>query len=187
MSYTVYYDFSEKFCGEDYVNLTWDVFEKDDKNIIKTEQFEYFYENCGIKDKLEAVDMFRESEDYYWLKESFIPIYNYVHILQEKPTDEQVELVSKYVKNCVIIYIEELDVYGIALTAAGTDLSDEIELAYYIIDGVSPIKTDQIDLDDEAAKLSEYCKDVIKKEGRVSLSKIEGFIANYIKKDQDNY
>jgi len=178
MSYAIYYDFSEKIEGKDYVNLTWDLINRDKTCLIDTEQFKHFYEGCEVKDKLSAVNEFKSSYEYYSFEESFIPINCYVHILQydDMISDEQIKLVNKYAKNCVIVYIKELDVYGIALTAVGMDLRSEIELAYYIIDGVSPVIVNQIDLSDKATKLLEYCKSVVKKEGWISFSKIEEFL-----------
>ena len=172
MAYTIHYDFSENF--ENFQNLTWDLVACDDDKLIETEEFEYFYEDNNFDDKLEALEEFKQSDAYFELSESYFPIYNYVHILKYKPDDEQIELLSKLVGNVVIVYIEELEVYGIALTTVGMDLSDHIELAYYIIDGVSPVKAGQIDLSDK--ELLKYCRDVIKKEGWISLNKIQKFI-----------
>ena len=184
MSYAIYYDFSEKNCSEDYVNLTWDVLSGDCDKLIETEEFEYFYEDYEDEviepdDKLAYIEKFMESDEYEELMERFAPIYNYVHLLQNKPTKEQIRFVYNFTEDCVIVYIKKLDIYGIALTSVGTDLSDEIELAYYLTDGVSPVKAKQImNLDEKDAKLLEYCRKVVEEKGKITVSDIEKFVGN---------
>jgi len=67
---------------------------------------------------------------------------NYVHILQEEPSDKTIELTQEFAENVDIIYIEQLDVYAIAAKGTGMDLSADIEMAYLINDCESPIKGD---------------------------------------------
>lgn len=168
MSYCINYDFSSKLESEDYTNMSLEALEDDEADIIKTYEFEYFYEehadlNEDEEDeedeeerKMKLLEEFRHSSAYYEMRDSLCPIMNFMHILQYTPTYEAISRVNKYARNCVIIYVEKLDTYGIALTGGGMDLSDNIELAYYLTDGESPIKCSQVmSLSGEAEKLLE--------------------------------
>ena len=170
MSYAIFYDWSEKYDGEDYQNLTADKMLEDDEYIVETEQFDYWYDDNKCEEdmedfeseeeyKLSLVDDFRNSGAYDELRDTFVPMMSYVHILQNEPLDEAIELVEEYAGACVVIKIEELDCYGLALTGGGMDLSDYLELAYYILDGVSPIKSREVlSLRKEARELLEFCR-----------------------------
>jgi len=104
------------------------------------------------------------------------PILNYIHILQCEPMEEQIRLVDEYAGRCVLLNIDELEVSGIALIACGMDFSDNIELAYYLTDGTSPVKSEQImSLSKKAEALLMFCR----KHKRVWFSSVKEFLNNY--------
>jgi hypothetical protein len=182
-------------CYDAYENLTWNAVLNNHETLAKTESFEYWlHENYGdynidrkdvIDGTLESDDFtveelisdFRDSDDFYSMEDAYVPIYNYVHILQSRPSTADVLLVDKYVGNVSIIEIFDVDTYAIALTGCGMDLSDNIELAYYVIDGVSPVKASQImSLGREAKELLLHCRKYAKEFGRVSPMEISDFL-----------
>ena len=182
MSYTIYYEFDSKLEGKDYRNLTWDVLSGDCDKLVETEEFDRFYENYKGEviepdDKTAYIEKFMESDEYGNLLDKYEPVYNYVYVLQKKPTKKQIRFVYNLAEKCIILYIKEFDIYVIALTSVGTDLSDEIELAYYLTDGVSPVKAKQIiNLNKKGAKLLKYCRKVVEEKGKVTVNDIEKFI-----------
>ena len=186
MSYCIYVDWSDKFEGEGYENLSWSETEADDKLLSKTEQFDYFYDDFSDErdedeteeeHRISLVDKFKETQAFDELRETYVPMMNYMHILQDKPFEEQIQLVEKYAGVCVVIEMEDLDVCGLALTGGGMDLSDNIELAYYLTDGVSPVISRQVmSLGSTAEKLLEYCRRVVKGTGRVCHNEVKGFL-----------
>lgn len=186
MSYTINVSFGEKYEGEDFYNLSWNEFDSKDENLIGTEQFDYFYDD--YKDEFDAeyeteeehklglVDKFRETQAYDELRDTFHPMMNYVHILQQEPLQEQIALVEKYAGVCVVLEFEDMDMYGLALTGGGMDLSDYLELAYYVTDGVSPIEAREVlSLGGEAKKLLEFCRSKAKETGSVCLWDIKNY------------
>ena len=183
MGYCVNYNFGEKLEHEDYENLSWDVFEDDDINLINTDHFNYFYNDYKDEDeedeeeyKLSLIDDFKESQAYWELKETFFPMMNYIHILQHTPTGDRIDIVNKYADVCVVVSIEELDIQGLALTGGGMDLSDRLELAYYILDGVSPITSSDITMGKKSTKLLKHCREIAKKTGSISFNEICEFL-----------
>lgn len=118
-----------------------------------------------------------DTDWYYTLQDSYFPLYNYVHILQKDVPTRSLTICRKYVGNVVILRIDELETYVIALTAGGMDLSDNIELAYYIIDGTSPVKAAQVmNLSNEAEALLMFCREDACKHGRTCLNNINQFL-----------
>ena len=185
MSYCISYDFSTKLDGEDYENISWNELSGDNDKIIETEQFDYFYEDYkDEKDedeteqehRLSLIETFECEQAYDELRDTFAPIMNFIHILQQEPMEEQVKLVEEYAGVCVLISVDKLGVNGIALTGGGMDLSDNIELAYYLTDGTSPIKSTQImSLSKKAEALLMFCRE----EESVYHNKILEFLSNY--------
>jgi len=188
MSYTIYFD---KWCqlGEEYDNLTWSRIGDNDDLLSKTDAFEYWFDNVndrcldsyiqdGLNDEiLEQIDDFSSSDSFLELLDSYIPIYNYVHIISAYVDDDRVKMISKHIGNVVIVHINDIDVDGIALTSCGMDFSDSIELAYYIVDGESPvISNNVISLDNNAEKLLYFCRNKVKEERIVSMHDIERFV-----------
>jgi len=186
MSYSINYDFREKFEGSDYELMSFDCVLENEDLLTQTEEFEGWIEYMGYK-KNEGVDEkefkeslieeFKNSDSYYDLRDSFIPMVNEIEVLQNKPTDKQIELVEKYAPVASVIHEYNLDFYGLGLRGCGMDLSEYLELAYYIIDGVSPIKARSIiSLSGKAKELLEFCRDTVKKDGSISFYKIQDFL-----------
>jgi hypothetical protein len=90
----------------------------------------------------EIVSLFKDSDDYYNFIYNKVPILHYGHILatKDKITNKDLELVQDHT-SVNVWYIDELDVNVLTLTGYGVDMSDQLELAYLIIDGWSPIKS----------------------------------------------
>lgn len=126
-------------CGEgDWENMTWDVVSNDDDSLRD------LYESAGYGDdeykKLddeEKVIYIRETEEFYELSEGYYPILNYVHVLQEKPTEEDILKIHKNAPNIVIIG-DDLGNFFIGISAAGMDFSEELAYAYMVIDFCVP-------------------------------------------------
>jgi len=194
MSYTIF--FNEWGDLDKYTNLTFETISSDDEDLSNTEIFEDWFEdrygdrglnledirNGDIEDEdlriYELVDEFRDSDAYYDLEESYAPIYNFVHILEHKPSENDILMIEKYISNVVVVYLNEVDTYALALTGCGMDLSDCIELAYYIIDGRSPVEAKQImSLDENAKKLLLFCR----KKKQISFNEIKEFIKKEFK------
>lgn len=173
MSYSFHYN--KWGVSDECINLSAEAIINDKKEILSSYQFEYWvkdrYVGLNINmdkiskdefDEDEAIEDFKNSSDYYDFLDSFTPIYNFVHLLSDANTDdENLILLNRLVGNIVVVvHIEDLDADVIALTGCGMDLSDDIELAYYILDGKSPIKARQImSLSDDAEKLLKFCRD----------------------------
>ena len=139
MSYSIYYDFGKKVFGEDYEVVgveptVSDVLEYFDKEEILEALNEKKFEEIYEKD---IVDWFEEQDMYFEWEDRFVPIVNYIHILQSKPTEKQAQFVAQN-SNAVIVHVDEFDTYGIALTGAGMDFSDSIALAYAVVDNEIP-------------------------------------------------
>ena len=155
--------------------------------LTQTEEFEGWIEYMGYE-KNEGVDEkefkeslieeFKDSDSYYDLKESFIPMVNAIEVLQKEPTNKQVELVEKYAPVASVVHEYNLDFYGLGLRGCGMDLSEYIELAYYVVDGVSPIKARSImSLTGKAKELLEFCRDAVEKDGSISFCEIQEFLS----------
>ena len=79
-----------------------------------------------------------ESEEFEQLEENLFPIYNYIHLLQARPSDNDILDIYENAPNITIIYIEEFEKYFITLNACGMDFTDSIAYAYMVIDGQIP-------------------------------------------------
>jgi hypothetical protein len=90
----------------------------------------------------EIISLFIDSTYYYDFLYNKVPILHYGHILatKDKITNKDLELVQDHT-SVNVWYIDELDVNVLTLTGYGVDMSDQLELAYLIIDGWSPIKS----------------------------------------------
>jgi hypothetical protein len=197
MAYTLYFDRWGEI-DEAYGNLTWDYVQGDNDILSQSDSFDYFFDSFDDKDsdyeelnfvdypepeKERIMDAFRESESFWDLQDGYIPMYNIIHMLQSEPTEEMIEMVERYARVCSIVDIYTVDTDPdvstsfLALTGCGMDFSDNLELAYYICDGVSPISTRQVmSLGSKATRLLEYCQSVVKKDGRVSFYEIKKFL-----------
>ena len=131
-------DISSKFWNGNWENMTWDVVSNDD------DALRGLYESSGYGDDYynelsdeEKVIYIRETEEFYELSEGYYPILNYVHVLQEKPTEEDILKIHKNAPNIVIIG-DDLDNFFIGMSAAGMDFSEELAYVYMVIDFCIP-------------------------------------------------
>ena len=177
MSYTMHFD--QWSDPESYDNLTSHLMLSDDEFIGTTDMYSYFADDYS-DDKLgseELLELFNESELFYQLSDEFIPLYNYVHILQSKPSDEQIRLAYEYCPSLSVIYSEQLDTHFIGLTCIGQDESSGIELAYYLLQQSSPIDgSADCFLGDDAKVLLNYCRTTYASNGCISIDSIDSFI-----------
>jgi hypothetical protein len=90
----------------------------------------------------EIISLFKDSTYYYDFLYSKVPMLHYGHVLATKDiiSYDDLELVQDYT-SVNVWSIDELDVHVLTLTGCGVDMSDQLELAYLIIDGWSPIKS----------------------------------------------
>ena len=140
MSYKLLYNFEEKFPWKDYENLTAEVCANNEDFLKQSYNYQYWKRDQNyLEDEEPSIELFRESEAYAEWEDTFVPIYNYIHILSREPRDEDILKVANLAPNVSVIYIDEFKVHAISLTGTGMDFSDSIELAYYILDGVSPV------------------------------------------------
>jgi len=187
MPYDIYYDFSKKNEGSDYELISFDCVLENEELLTQTDMFVDWVEYMGYENRCKKtlIEEFKDSDSYYDLKESYIPIINRIEILQNKPTEKQLELVEKHATAVSVIYEYDLDFYGLGLRGCGMDLSEYLELAYYIIDGISPIKANSImSLSNKDRALLEFCREEVDKNGEVCFSKIEEFINKIEKKEK---
>lgn len=169
--------------NESYCNLTAEMIANDDELISRLDQFNSWYEDNRTKYKKDVlIDNFRETDEYNEFIDSFTPIYNIVHLLSSSNiSKDNLVLLNLLVKNVVIIHIEELDANVIALTSYGTDLFDELELTYYVLDGRSPIKAEQTtSLSYGSEKLLEFCRKQTKKNNFVHNYEITTFVKSIL-------
>jgi len=122
-----------------------------------------FYNLHNSEEMQKSIDEFREfvKENNYndLMDASSTPMVNYVHILQQEPLTESVELLFKLTHTAQYYYIEIIDAYVIGLTGAGADLSEYIELAYWLADGYSPVEANDITfLDEDVKELILWCR-----------------------------
>ena len=137
-----------------------------DQEIIESDAFGYWFDdNVDLEDhqecdenddyielteeelndvKLESVQEFKDSEGFYSLQEDYDSMTNSLHILQNEPTAEEIQLITKYAPNVTVYGIEEFGAYGLSLNGCGMDMSDLLALAYFIVDEESPISVSQV-------------------------------------------
>lgn len=121
------------------------------------------------------IDYFNENN----IGERYDPMMSYAHVLSsEHVSNDSLELLEQYTPNIAILHIGKGNINVISLTAGGTDLSSEIELAYYFVDGKSPISASFIDLSDDAKDIYDFCKNRVKERGFVNTATINEFIRN---------
>jgi hypothetical protein len=153
--YTIRYNFEEKF--DMFENLTANTaFDKD--VIIEDKEFLEYLENQGYeRDEIEEINIDDLIEKYledYGYNDKFFPMIDYAHILQYEPKEEQIKKILDLLPDISVVYLKDLDSYALTLNACGSDLSYQLEAAYYLIDGISPIKSNCIP-NDEVKELIE--------------------------------
>ena len=112
-----------------------------------------YYENMENIKFLTSRQIEDCEEEYYDECEDDGYMFNFVHVLQSQPLDRDIKVVEKTCPNIHVIYVEPLDVYALAIKGAGMDFSEELELAYLILDGVSPIKSEPFYLGEVERKM----------------------------------
>jgi len=138
MSYTIHIDYSDLYSREEIINLTTEVLWEDKKLAKKL---------LDIDEEVDDIELLDES-----IEESTWPIASYMHILQYRPSEKTIKELAKLTLVVVVVYIPELEAYGLMLTSAGMDLSAHLELAYRLLDGESPIEADFLGFLNEKAK-----------------------------------
>ncbi len=142
MSYSVRID-QERFTPyKDIENLTEQMLLNNNELLKKSEQFLYWAKDMITSEMNEdkTIEMFKESSACDELVRGLeSPLY-YWNLLSFEPSKDRIELTYKLAPNCSVMYVEPLDSHFIALTGGGMDMSDTIELAYYILQGSSPIE-----------------------------------------------
>ena len=130
MSYTIQVEnISTKFSADEgtWYNLTWNAIAKNENLLEET------YENEGYNYEEEASFF----DTYLEIENSYIPMYNYFHVLQRKPNEQEILKIQKNAPNVVIVR-DDTETYYIALKSVGCDYSEEIAYAYMIIDSEIP-------------------------------------------------
>lgn len=102
------------------------------RDILENPEHEKFKE---VADRLEVLeDDGKTLKSYYEESiDAYEPMMNYAHILETSPSDEAILNVALNT-NCCVMYHEEEDKHYIALTGGGMDLSQDIGLAYVLLE-----------------------------------------------------
>lgn len=101
--------------SSEYNNDTWDFV---GRNVLETKRGVWSSDNQdGI-----------EEDDGY-------PICNFAYPLYSKNIEDEIILKACEMTNCTVVYNTKEDAYYLALTGCGMDMSQDIALAYMIIDG----------------------------------------------------
>jgi len=137
MSYAIYVDYSDLYSREEIVNLTAEVLMEDTK-LAK--------EILDIDADVDEDAIFEDIEEATW------PLVSYMHLLQFTPSKEAIKELVTLTLTPVVVFIPELEAYGIMLTGAGYDTSAHLELAYRILDGDTLIHADFLGFLSEDAK-----------------------------------
>jgi len=152
-------DISELKNFSEIVNVTFYNLHNSEEMQKSIDEFREFVKENNYDNLIDAWEEFIQTDEYYYLEDSSIPMVNYVHILQQEPLTESVELLFKLTHTAQYYYIEIIDAHVIGLTGAGADLSEYIELAYWLADGYSPIEANDITfLDEDVKKLILWCR-----------------------------
>ncbi len=186
MSYVIHFDrWADQ--EEEYANLTWDAISSTSRVLADTDQYRYWSDKedrgtgdaSGLTDEEleEKVEPFIQTDPYFELQNAHTPIYNYVHILSGEPCTQDILRVKKYVGNVVIVELYGPEANVIALTTCGMDLTDSIELTYYLMDGTSPVFASHIgSLRGVSEKLLLHCREYHKEHGRITTMEIDTFL-----------
>ena len=145
---------------EEIEDLTKELFSNNNHYILSTDIADDFLEDQGKKDydflvkhlddaEIEVIaDDFRGSDMFYtMIDEMFSIATTEACLLQAKKIkDSQLELVLEYCSSVSVVEVKAIESYVLALTAAGTDYTDSLELAYLFIDGCSPFTSKNLGL-----------------------------------------
>jgi hypothetical protein len=97
-------------------------------------------EHPRFKEVTKRLEVLQDGKLVDWWEESldsYAPMMNYAHILETKPEEDKILDVALKT-NCSIMFDNEKDVYYIALNGGGMDLSQDIGLAYVILENWIP-------------------------------------------------
>jgi hypothetical protein len=122
--------FSISVDWQDYYNKGW---ENKGRDLI--------IENCKHKDKSQDDTNMRYSgacEKCGFCEDSCEPMMNYAYPLETTPDDEEIIEVCKRT-NCTVMYKDDEDAYYLALCGGGMNLSQDIALAYNILEKWIPL------------------------------------------------
>jgi hypothetical protein len=125
MSYTIHSeDINEEVAEGVYENMTADLIHSDDDILVDiAKDMGYEFKN---------VDELRDSDNVYEIINSYHPIYNCLHLLQQKPVDDDIKDILTNAPKVSILRRENN--WFISLSGCGMDMSDSIAYAYLKID-----------------------------------------------------
>lgn len=164
-------DFSDE---DNVLNVSEEAFISNDDFIAANRDFKNWEKENKDYGK-NSVEYFRYSNEYEQILDSFHPIEKTVHVLENEPLPEHLVLIERYASACVICKIKCADTYAIALT--GHRAEDHVELAYYMIDGRSPIKHTGVGcLSQEGSELLKGLRGISENSKRVEMWHIRNII-----------
>lgn len=128
-------------------------------------------------------------------EDSCQPMMNFAYPLETKPDDEKIIKVCEQT-NCTVMYNNEEDIYYLALCGGGMDLSQDIALAYNILEKWIPFELalqviTQIDFSQSGKRYRQTmraCRDSLKNNvghARTQIAKIEDNIKESLAKDRE--
>jgi len=187
MGYTIYADYGLLIeLGSE--NLEINALEKDKDKIMSLCEFKEFIEHRYDKkydlvideleedEKQKAIDDFMKSEYWYEYVDSMrYPMYNAHHVLQTSNPEYELPIFMELKIPAVTINnIYKLDANVLSLIGAGMDFSESLELAYYVFDGVSPVKANNVYyLNDKLKELLLFCREKVKEHSYVTPNEIK--------------
>ena len=126
----------EIFETENLINITAET-------LIEQKQEEWKNEDEENENKLTDEDREKNEEErdneIEEIKEDCHPMMNYIHPLQNIPTEEDILNLHEKTSNVCILQYQQ-NQYFIGLVGAGWDMSEHIAYAYYIIDRHIPTR-----------------------------------------------
>ena len=130
MSYTIY----KEWTGEEALegNLTTQAI-RGDEDFAAILYNDYTGSTASDVEDLDDVDDCALDDFWCHIEDSYYPLYNWSHVLADKPTDDEVLKIVKNAPN-VTIMRDASDNHFITLNGCGMDYSDSIAYAYLIID-----------------------------------------------------
>ena len=130
MSYTIY----KEWTGEESLegNLTVQAI-RSDEDLAAALYHNYAGGTAEDVESLDEVDDYALDSFWSHVEDSYYPIYNWSHILADKPTDEDLIKIIENAPN-VTIMRDDSDNHFITLNGCGMDYSDSIAYAYLVID-----------------------------------------------------
>lgn len=135
-------DITKKFfdCddGRHWVNITVRAILNDDDALVALyEGAGYDYNGHPDLDHEDKAHFIRKSNEIHKLLYVFDPVVNYVHVLQQKPTDEEVLEIYEKLPDIVVIE-DDMGNFFLSFSCSGVDMSEELAYAYMIIDRCVP-------------------------------------------------